>query len=181
MTGLQISALVLYENFMDYVALCYLPILTVRNFSLSMGETDSQLPKVYTITLILSVSLPQSQSLDHRLSGQILSLPVIRSVDHLSSPQHAPLPHVYEKDFVAEQCRKKPRSYSPGTTERISAAWRRSQEWLSWSLIGTVRGPTPPAKEGYEKRLSEDLPVSRAMMASHRSKADTEVAQANDS
>ena len=144
MTGLQIAALALYQHINTVGAFCYLPVLPVRSssdsrppFTNGKYQLNNQLPKVYTITLILSVSLPQAQQA-HQASHHLLSLPTILTPPMAPTPLHRrlssaprtpidPLATFSGFDFEKSpgERKRKTRSYEPASLVQV---WRRSSE-----------------------------------------------------
>lgn len=170
MTGLQVTTLLLYY-YAKYSSWCYFPMILVSYspYPRSSGNTlIPQLPKVYSITLILSISLPQYTAA--QAHSQVISLPTISpSQDEYrraSSPAICPTtlqpplnthpsplqdPHIHverpawggdveEKDEKAKvkTATRSAPAYGTRWSDVLRTSWRRSQGLLSWSLMPEV-------------------------------------------
>lgn len=158
MTGLQLTALFLFE-YKRAAAFCYLPILFVRTCIGVVWQrlTSLQLPKIYTLTLILSLTLPQNHQPGHTPS-HVFSLPNLESCPNEgnantspystgiyhrhtnTNPNTTPVPVLPPLQLtLSKQAKDRDKDKRKSTKSNLSSAvarsWRLSQDWLSWSLI----------------------------------------------
>ncbi|WWC97400.1 hypothetical protein V866_004279 [Kwoniella sp. B9012] len=115
-SGLQLSSLLLY-NYWRYNAFCYLPILF--------------LPKVYNITLILSLSVPHSTEIAPNPS-HMFSLPTILDTQVPNNETNrrytSPVPDHYDGTKSKNDIEKQPQ-HSGQMAERPN-----KRQWISWSV-----------------------------------------------
>ncbi|KAK4688313.1 hypothetical protein P7C73_g1808, partial [Tremellales sp. Uapishka_1] len=150
-TALQLVALGLYQTQAGN-AFCYLPVIP--------------LPKIYTVTLILSLCLPP-EHLQAAAPSHVFSLPTISN-----SLAAAPSPAIVDNEKSRSMLKWDRKPTSPRVLSTIAERGiRRSQEWLSWSLVGGLNGrnSSSPASEGrrsrnkYSRHEGEDgLPLAGA-------------------
>jgi hypothetical protein len=139
------------------------------------GEADSKLPKIYTLTLILSLTLPQTHQPGHTPS-HVFALPDLNSqganptssangnrLENLNrSPYNSNIYHrrsqiptlpplQLQVDGIKKDNRKSAKS---GLSSVVAKSWRLSQDWLSWSLISS---------DDASKRDREDKDKDRPM------------------
>lgn len=160
-TTIQLTALFLYQ-FAKTSSWCYFPVLSVSYHHISPPAlrisggklTNGQLPKFYTITLILSLSLPHTHGTGPSPS-HVFSLPTITSHHHPTSPlppsppaSHrslslipvSPLCNGEEKGAKRKSLKSVKSGHRPTLCDSVEKGWRKSQEWIGWSFVGR---PTP--------------------------------------
>ncbi|KAL7420189.1 multisubstrate pseudouridine synthase 7 [Cryptotrichosporon argae] len=127
-TALQVAAMILYQA-STQSSFCYMVYLP--------------LPKVYVVTLVLSLSLPLAQASNP--SHQQFSLPSIHSTPRVVHPQP-----------LAEEKAAKKRSWR----RQLSTLLEKGADGTGWSMAGDVM-PTVP-RPAHAKKTSADLsfPVS---------------------
>ncbi|RXK40708.1 hypothetical protein M231_01960 [Tremella mesenterica] len=142
-SALQLAGLLTFKSSRT-TSMCYLPILP--------------LPKVYTVTLILSLTHPTSTMAHSRP----ITLPTIQQTDYLSQPapfasglsrrmsSPAVIGPMSEKPWRAPWTENDHHKATSDPGRAIRRQWKRSQEWLRWSLIGTSSEPRPRGSDRVE-------------------------------
>lgn len=144
-----------------------------------------QLPKIYTLTLLLSLTLPQGHRTGHSAS-HVFSLPTIEldptptprrslpsSLTHRrSSPSSriTVLPPLQLGNKEKHGDGDKRKSSKSGLSSVVARSWRLSQEWVSWSLLaGEDRRESGKSKDEEGKyagakwnRQEYEMPVSHS-------------------
>lgn len=107
-----------------------LPTNAIRECWPGSMRLTAKIPKIYTLTMILSLSLPKAQG---SKPSRVYSLPTIRFSE---PPQASTSPTAEEPRAARKRYNSTPEP--PGKwSSVVRQSWRRSQDLLKWSLLPT--------------------------------------------